>query len=300
MLALKQTQRLGRHRKIETHLTGNSTIVNTYVPLKTILVKYSQLIDSVDPESAKKAATTKGITATKDTDKLAFATYYEAICAGAYMFCADEDSTVTDLLPEFNYSDRQIYRLKDEEIAGFAERVNEVITDKLMALPGFDEYGITADDLTDGTDLANTFSNWLGKVGEAGGVKTAANEEIENKLDKLDDMVEHQITKAMKRFKTKESTFFNAFVALNKIDNIGTRHTNVGGDVTKDGQPLVGATLAITGQTKTAVTNLLGRFELNRVKSGLAEMTCTHPIHGTKTQLVKIKKGRTIEVDWEY
>lgn len=300
MLTQKQAQRLGRSKKISQLFKSNIILVNTYIPLKIAVNAFDNLIISIDPESDKKSTNTKGITSTKQGDKLAVATYYERICAAAFMFCSAPGSTLTELMPGFKYVEWQIVRMKDEDIVGFVDRVNRQITEQLMPLAGFDVYNVSPADLTEGKNLATKFSNWIGKADELGGAKTAANQEIDKTLDQLDDMIEQQLETGMKQFKTSQPAFYNAFQALNKIDNLGTRFTGVGGDVTLDGQPVNGATIALTGQTKTAVSNLLGRYELIRVRPGLTEMTCTLPTGETKSQVVKIKKARTIEVDWEF
>lgn len=299
MLTDNQSERKNRHVKVSKLLNENQTIVDTYEPLKETLEEYDDTIDLIEPAGNNKSAQTAGITINKGEMKIKVAQFYEAICGPCAMFCAKAANDRQGLLPEFKYNERKIRYLKDDQILTFALRINQLVTDQLLPVAAFAKHKILPADLAAGLELATTYNGMIGGAKTVGASITAANQTVNDTLDLLDDQLE-MIELGMLKFKSSQPAFYNAFVAINKIDNLGGSKTGMGGDVTKDDQPVNGAVVSSVALKKTATTNLLGRYELERIQAGLYEFTCVHPTHGTLTQTVRVKLGKMVEVDWAY
>ena len=299
MLTNNQSERKARFVKVSNLLHTNQTIVDSDEPLKESLTEFDETIDLIEPANADKSADSTGTTLTKGEWKIKVAQFYEGICGQCAMFCTKPANNVKDLLPEFKFNARKIRYMQDDQILPFATRINGLITTKLIPIAAFSKYKVTAANLVTGLGHATTFHGMIGGTKTINAGKTAADQTIDNTLDSLDDQVE-AMEFGMLKYKSSHLGFYNAFAAINKIDNLGGSKTGMGGDVTKDGQPVSGAIISSISLKKNATTNLLGRFELERIQAGLYEFTCVHPVHGTLTKVVKVKLGKMVEVDWEY
>lgn len=300
MFTQEQTERKGRHRKNAGYLVLNQSKVNTKVLLKQALQEYKETLEVIDPQGAGKAANSTGITQTKGEAKEAFGRHYEEVCADATVYCATKEGDFLQLLPAFKYSYRKILRLKDEEIVSFATDINKLVTDKILSQPDAATSDIDAATLTAGMTLATNFQSKIGAADIVNAGKTAANIDVDGTINKLDKILELRIEPGMKKFKNSDPNFYNGFLAINRIDEIGDSATGIAGDVTFNGQPAPGATITIEGIKKTGTSDLTGRYEIPRFKPGTYTVTCTHPTHGIKTMVVKVKLGKMLEVDFEY
>ena len=299
MLTKDQNQQKRKHVEVHTYLTSNQTKVNTFNPLKIALKKYGDTIDTLGEKEAAKNQDSTGITVTKNEAKLAVAKYYEGICGSCFMFCGTEANGRTEFKPEFKWSRAAIEDIRDQDLKGWAAGKNTLITDKLIPLAAFAEYGITAGTLAAGLVVAETFDGMIASADGVSNARSGANTTIDGTLDSLNDQLE-LIAGGMKRFAESDSGFYTGFLASMHIDNLPTSKTGMGGDVFKDGVAVSDAFISAVGLKKNVTTNLLGRYDLERIEPGLYQFTCMHPVHGTLSKVVRVKLGKMVEVDWEY
>jgi hypothetical protein len=293
---IEQEQEYQRDKKVAKYLDNNSVIVSAYVPLDNKRVALNTKIGEVETLLGGKAQETKSVTSSKGNKKIAVGVFYESVCSVCRSFLLDQEN---DLAGNFNITKSKILHLADGEVKPLIIQINKWITDDLIPDPLFAPYGIVAGTLTTGLGLATAFDDSLGEADNIDAVKTAVSKDVAEKLEKIKEDVT-RIDLLVRNFITTQPTFYNGFQAVKLIDDIGIHHTGMKGDVTKDGKPVRDAVIACAEINKSVKSNILGHYEIISMKSGTFEFTCTHPTFGTVTKIITVKKGRTIEVDWEF
>jgi CarboxypepD_reg-like domain len=81
-------------------------------------------------------------------------------------------------------------------------------------------------------------------------------------------------------------------ISLSKqILNTGTHHNGVEGTITKDGNPIMGATISIVGTNKTATTDIKGHYIIAKIKIGDYTLKATTATGDTATKTIHINRG---------
>lgn len=296
VLTIEQQQEYSRDKKVAKFLSDNAAVVGGFPPLAARSATFTTHMGELENLLGGKQPDTKGITKSKGVLKIELGIFYESVCGVSRAFLIENDNEA--LAVNFNITKAKIVHLPDPEVKGVIEQLNAWITSDLIPDPLFTPYGITALVLANGLALATDFDNAIGEAPAVDAGKTAAGINIANKIEELKDDVT-LLDLLVRNFITSNATFYNGFQAVKVIDDIGVHYTGLKGDVEKNGVAVKDAIITCAELGKTAKTNILGHYEIISMRAGTYEFTCTSPTAGTQTKIITIKKGRTIEVDWE-
>ena len=291
-----QEQELNRTHAVLQYLKANQTTVNAFLPLK---LKQSELklhLQKYDEVASKAFKTTTGFTKDKAEFKKQTGLFYEAICATTLSFLLETKNL--DLAANFKVTKRKITGLPDGEVLPLISFLNGLIQTHLLPLPHFALYQITSDTLAEGLELAQKFNH---SIARAATEKAQISAERKAKAAIVKELKNDIADMALlfSRYRTTDPSFYNGFKSAKKINHIGIRHNVIKGQISTGGQPLSHTLITCTGQKKTATSTLTGEYALARIRAGNREITCTHPNYPPQTKVIKIVKGRTLEVNWE-
>lgn len=296
-LTQEQEQEVNRDKKVQAYLGNNQSVVDTFLPLKNKQTTLNGHLTDLTNLIPGKLPTTKGITTGKAAKKKAVGVYYESVCGVCRAYLIEKNNTA--LAINFNITERKIIGLPDNDVLGLITELNHFITNDMLPNADFADYGITALTLTDGLTLATDFNNAIGQAPSRDAEKTATGKAIADMIDLIKADVD-SIDLLVRNFITSNKDFYNGFQAANKIDDIGVHHSGIRGEVEATGGAVVkNAVIACAALNKSTQSDLLGHYELIKMKPGTYEFTCSHPDFATQTKVITIKKGRIIEVDWK-
>ncbi len=294
-LTQEQEQEVNRAKKVQDYLNFNQTTVDGYLPLKNKQTALNLALGELNSIIPKKLPVTTGITTTKNNQKKAVGNYYESVCGVCRSYLIDKEDLA--LADNFKVTKAKIIRLPDNDVLPLVEGINQIITDQLLPEADFADYGITPLTLADGSALAKDFNISIGLAPAVDAGKTAASDAIEQKINGIKETVEGTEL-LVRNFITTNPGFYNGFQAANKIDDIGVHHTGIRGETETATGALKEVVITCVQLNKTTKSDLVGHYELIKMKAGTYEFTATHPAHPTQTKVIKLKRGRIIEVDW--
>lgn len=295
-LTQDQEQEVNRDKKVQDYLNLKQTVVDSYPPLLIKQGKLGTYLDELNQLIPGKIPTTKGITTTKSGQKKEVGTFYEGVCGVCRAYCLEKGDLA--LADNFKITKAKIVDLPDNDVLPLIEGLNKMITNNLIPEPDFADYAIDANTLTTGYDLAKDFNKSIGLAPAVDANKTSTSDAIEEKITQLKTTID-SIELLVRNFITSNKDFYNGFQAVNKIDDIGVHHTGIRGEVESANGQIKQATITCVQLNKTTTTDLLGHYELIKMKPGTYEFTCAHPDFTTQTRVIKVKRGRIIEVDWK-
>jgi hypothetical protein len=297
-----QAQEYNRDKKVQTYFTTNASKVSSYAPLNDQFEDFEDHVSNVESLVPRKTVNNTGIATAKKLKKSEAASFWSSICnkGRAYALGIHDEALAADL----KRSRSAILKLKDGDVLPFCTHVNDTLS-PLVGNADFDNYGITAAVLTSGMTIASDFKNLIGAPGEARADKTAADQELNETFGKLRLNVE-QFVLLMSHFESSDPDFLNGFNAVNVIDDIGVHHNGIQGFVKSksDGSPIVDATIlhnsnGKSANGKSATSDLLGFYNLIKLKPGLNSFDVSAPGKKTLSSVIKILKGQTLEVDFQ-
>jgi hypothetical protein len=294
-LTIEQEQEYTRDIKVRTYLGMHQSVVDGYLPLKNKQTAFGDHIGELETLVTGKVIDSKGQTVTKADKKEAVGVYYEGICGVCRQFFLDKGDKL--MAGNFNVTKSKVIHLKDGNVLPLVTQLNTWITDLLIPDPAFADYDVDAGDLTAGAGLAADFVAAMEVTPAIESDKSAAGEDVEAKVDVLRSDIT-SLDLLVKRFITSNVSFYNGFQNAKVIDDIGVHHSGIKGEVTKAGEPVDDAIIKCVELNKEAHSNLLGHYEIVPMKPGLHKFICSSPTAGTQAKVIQVKKGKTIEVDW--
>ena len=159
-------------------------------------------------------------------------------------------------------------------------------------------YGITAASLDGITELADNFNELIGMARQTDSGNTVANTAINNTIELLRNNLRH-FDLLIDEFEASNPGFVQGYHINSAIDRVGIRHSGIEGIVRNvNGEAIAHATVALGGTDKSAVTDLMGVYRLDRVTPDdyLVNVSATGYI---PQQVVHhISRGRIDELDF--
>ncbi len=295
-LTNEQEQEYNRSVKLSTYFAEHPLKVNAFVPLKNRVIKLDLHLNELTTIAQGKLPTTGGITQSKANLKKAVGIYYEQVCGVARAYCLDTDRL--ELADNLNFTEAKIIALLDGDVKTTVGLINGLITDNLIPQVDFADYGITPAILTAGADKAQAFADAIGKAGTIDAGKSAAGTAVIAKIHELQEDSD-LLELLMRNFITSDVDFYNGFLAANVVDDIGVHHSGIEGLVeTVDGTPIKGAVLLCVELDKKKVSDIVGHYEIKKMRGGTYTFNLTHPSYQPKSEVIKIKQGKTLSKDW--
>jgi hypothetical protein len=157
-------------------------------------------------------------------------------------------------------------------------------------------YNVSAEDIaaiSDGIDnfkaaQPGTGNSRASRKAGTQGIKTTM-AVIDASLRVLDDLIIHGIT---------DGALVSEYRNNRKTDVVGTRHTGIIATTNNamSGAKLPGVKMEVAALNKSAISNLLGVAEIITMKPGLYQVAFSAEGFVSQTQVLKIKRGNTLEV----
>lgn len=288
-------QEYNRNKALKLYFSTNQLKVDALLPLKERQTTFLTNLSEFENLIPKKDITTKGITFEKSKLKNELASIYAPICLSARSFALKYE--LDYLAANMNFTESKIRRMADGEIYPFAQATTTFIQTLAEPHPNWVDYGILPLDLAESLARAAAFRDLIGSAKNVDDNVAAVILDLEAKnLDLREDV--DDFTLLMSRFKKADKDFFNSFESAKKIDDIGVHHSGIEGTITHNGAPVNEAVVTcVQIPTKKDKTDVLGHYEITHITPGSYEFTFSHAIHGSKTLIVKIEKGKIKTVD---
>lgn len=295
-LTNEQEQELNRAEKLRQYFGENDTKVNAYLPLKTRVGKLNDHIGELTDIAQGKLPITSGITKSKASLKKDVGTFYEEVCGVSRAYCIEKG--LIEIADNLNFTVNKIVYLLDGDVKTTVAQINKLINDNLITNADFADYGILPTTLTTGATKAQAFADSIGAAGSIDAGKSAAGTAVIAKVHELQEDSE-MLDLLMRHFLTSDKDFYNGFLAANVVDDIGVHHTGLEGEVeTVDGVAIKGAVITCVELNKTKNSDIVGHYQISKMRGGTYTFTVTHPLYKSQTQIIKIKQGKIISKDW--
>lgn len=145
---------------------------------------------------------------------------------------------------------------------------------------------------------ATNFNNLIGVARQSDSGNTVANTAIDNAIGLLRINIQH-FDLLIDEFEAENPGFVQGYHINSTIDRVGIRHSGIEGIVRNiSGQAIAHATVQLDGTDKSAVTDLMGVYRLDRVTPD-DYMVIVSATGYTAQQLVHhISRGRIDELDF--
>jgi hypothetical protein len=295
-LTIEQEQEYQRAKKVDQYLSNHSTDYAGFNPLITKAGSLSTKIGQLETLAGIKGIDSSGFTTEKHSAKSAVGVFYESVCGVCKSFLLEHGNE--KMATNFSLTHSLIFNMPDGDVKPILTILNGWITDDLIPDPVFVGYGITAITIADGTALINAFVSKIGGASAVEADKSSVGIVIEKQLHDISTTIV-SIALLTKNYIVSNSEFYNGFKAANKIDDIGIHHSGIRGHV-NGAAPIGGAVIACAELKKSATSNLLGAYELVKMKPGIYEFTCTVSGQPILKQIIQIKPGKILEIDWQF
>lgn len=299
-LTKEETQEYNKYKKMQDFFkkSENEEITNTYDPMKDEVAEFNDNIKDVENLLPEKMAKNEGTTTEKDVRKNTVAEYWFTNVLSkskAYAFKVKN----TELGKKVSLTKSQLLDMRDGDLQPFCKGIQDTLT-PFLTNTKYMTYGVTATTLSDGMKVANDFKEYIGKTKEENSRKTVASNSIKLDFDAL-RANNIQFRLLIAHFKESNPDYYNGFAAVDVEDDIGVRHTGIDGKVVNklDGSALHGAVILNVTQNKKTKTDLLGEYELIKQKPGDCEIEVTFAGKKKITKIVKMKRGKIIDMDFE-
>ena len=288
-------QEYNRNKALKLFFANNQAKVDAFLPLKARQTLFLLHLSKFEDLIPKKNVTTKGITIDKAGLKEDVVQAYAPICLTTRSFALKYE--LDDLAANMNFPESKIRRMADGEVYPFAEATNTFITNLAVPHANWVDYDITATVLSDALGIAASFRDLISAAKNVDDNVAAVVIGLEERNQDLREDVD-DFTLLMSRYKKTDKDFFNSFESAKKIDDIGVHHSGIEGTITHNGAPVNEAVVTcVQIPTKKDKTDVLGHYEITHITPGSYEFTFSHAIHGSKTIIVKIEKGKIKTVD---
>jgi hypothetical protein len=232
------------------------------VPFAEEVTSFGNNFENLEQLIPGKTENGTGITTDKTTVKREVATSLALVCRKTRAYALRFD--LPELAAQTNTFNDKIFRMKDADILGYATSMVNLLT-PLLTEANYIPYGITAASLAAITEQANSFNGLIGVAQQSDSGNTIANTAIDEAIDELRTNITH-FDLLVDEFETENPGFVQGYHINSAVDNVGIRHSGIEGTVrNSNGQALFNATVELEGTTKKAVTDLLGRYRLDRV-----------------------------------
>jgi hypothetical protein len=295
MLTLQQSREYNRAQKLQSFFINNADTVNSFQPFAEEVADFTNNLTALNALLPAKNVDATVITADKQTLEQQIADGLSVICGKARAYALKTGNA--QLAAMVNYSATSILRLKDADLQPLVATIVKAI-EPLLADGGFTKYGITQSAIDALVADATAFNGLIGKAKQQGSNVTVSNASISDSINKLHSNI-LQFDLLADHFQTTNAAFVLGYHVNSSTDKTGIRHNNIEGVVTakSTGLPVAGATVALEGVNKSAISDLHGHYSIARIEPD--EYTINIHADGFAAQNIiqKVQRGKTVELD---
>ncbi len=279
---------------VKLFFTENMTITNTFPPLTTQITQFTDIHTNLKQAIQLQIIPTTGITADKkeEAEKLIEMILPKARLAHAWAVTTKNN----DLAQIFDTTEYNLERLTENDLTSTAQNIHDTLNNNLSALT---PYGFTPTTLTTIQSQIDLFQNLIGTPEVASSNRETATKAIAQYIKNATDILKITDDLIFGNFTDTEPAFVNIYNNVRQIINTGTRHTGIRATITTSGSdsPIQNATLLLHELNRTATSNITGTAEILKFTAGTYHFTTSHPTHQPLTQILKITRGKILEIN---
>lgn len=295
MLTQKQAREYNRFKKLGTYFGAQTAVYSSFVPFAEEVTSFDSHFEDLEGLIPGKTENGTGITTDKSSIKREVATSLALVCRKTRSYALRFD--LQELAAQTNMTDDRIFRMKDADILGYTTSIVNLLT-PLLTDANYIPYGITAAALNAIVAQANSFNDLIGAAQQIDSGNSIANEAIDDAIDVLHTNITH-FDLLVDEFETTNPGFVQGYHINSAVDNVGVRHSGIEGAVrNSNGQALANATVQLDGTTKKAITDLLGRYRLDRVVPDDYLVNVSADGYTPQQLLHHISRGKMDELDF--
>ena len=295
MLTQAQSREYNRCQKLYNFFAINSIIINTYVPFAEEVTSFNTNFNRFQGFVPGKGASGTGITASQKELRLKISLAIANICDTACAYAAKYNNT--NLASEVCFTKSDIQRLKDGDILGVVIRIANALS-PLMQDADFLKYELTQQMLTDVMADATTFNSNIGKAGLIDSGSSIANKNLNEGIKLLRNNIK-QFDRLINKFADTHPDFIEGYKMNSVADNTGTHHSGIAGTIKNaaTGEPIKEARIQVDGSDKMTASDLVGYYELMKLRAGDYEVNFSAAGYTSKTMVLRVARGKTTKVD---
>ena len=256
-----ELQTLNKHNST---WSGNPVMVSTVGSLQGA-------VNSLNTMDTAQKAKTIGITLTKEQARTNMINIgFAHIAAGRAYATATNNTTLKETL---YYTMSDLKRAKDTDVDDYCQIVHDAV---LPYIASMTSYGATTTTLgTLQTDI-NTFSGMIGKPRSQKAATAAVTKSMAEIFEETRTINKDSLDQLMEQYKTSNEAFYNEYHTSRIIVNIGThKETFLEGVVTDGTNPIIKATVKVTGTKKKKITTKNGKFRFLHLEPQKYTVTAT-------------------------
>ena len=295
MLTLGQSREYNRCQRLHTYFSINSPVFNTYIPFSEEVENYNTNFTRFQSYVPNKGATGTGITTGQKDLKLKIGRAIADICEPACAYANKYNNS--KLAADVCYKKSNIQRLKDGDILGIVIRIANALA-PLASDTNFMKYQITSQMVTDIMTDATVFNNNIGKASMIDTDSNIANQNINDVIKSLKENIK-TFDRLINKFAATHPDFVTGYKLNAVTDNTGVHHNGFEGTVTSAaaGEPIKDARISIEGKDKMTASDLLGYYELIKLRPGDYEVSFSAEGYTSKVVMLRIARGKMTKAD---
>ena len=253
-------------------------------------------VNAINATSLVQKTSSKGTTQTKHEARLAMALAAVAIAnAGKAYATATANTILYDLM---NHTQSQIMVVADNDADDICQNILNDITPYIGSTA---VYGANSTSLTNLQNLINTFTALIGKPNLQKSIVTTATLTLAQHFSAVNGLFKTQLDPLMVQYQASNPSFYNQYLAVRTINNLGHRHTVVftGFIYNNSNMALANATVSLTGTaTHSKITNATGKYKFTRLHTGNYTLTVTANGYVSQSQNIIVNENGTTHTDF--
>jgi len=268
---LEQTNELNMLEATLITLLKYNTVYSTNAVFVAAVNTLQANINSLRAGDTAQTATAKGITMTKAQTKTAMVNIaFAHVSAGRAYATATSNTALKQTL---HYTLSALEKAKDNDAFADCQAIHDAVSPYIASMTS---YGATATTLgTLQTDISN-FGALIGKPRSQISARAATTKTVKQLIIACRELNKDTLDPLMEQFKTSSSVFYEEYHTSRIIVNVGThKETFLEGVVTDGTNPIIKATVKVTGTKKKKVTTKNGKFRFMKLQPQKYTVTAT-------------------------
>jgi len=279
---------------LKLFFADNTAITDTFTPLADQIILYNNNHTNLKSAIQLQITPTTGITADKDeeAEKLIDIIVPKARLAHAWAVTINNQ----EFAEIFNVTETTLQRLTENDLISTTQYIHDKLLSNSTPLA---PYGITPMIIIDIQSQITLFASLVGTPEVATSTRETATKAIAILIKDTIDILKITDDLIFGNFSDTEPYFINTYTNVRQIINTGTRHTGIRATILITGTttPIQATSLLIQELNRTAISDITGKAEILKFKGGTYHFITTHPAYQTNTQILKIIRGRILEIN---
>lgn len=292
-----QEAKLNMYHAVISHCDANTVIVATVPAFATVLTALKAKVSSIDSTVQLEAQVISGVATDKKTLRFTLAQQATDIAAVVFSYAASIGNNT--LKEEVDYSNTELKRLKDDDLAPVCRNIHDAANDNLLALA---PYGITAGMLSSFDTMIDDYATAVPKPRNAASLRKTYAAALKTLFKESDSILKEQLDKTAVQFKATDLGFYNTYKNNRIIIDAPNSPTQVQGEVTdiNNGNELSNVLVEVVGFAYTTNTDSDGEYSVKIPVPDTYSLKFSKTGYQTKTiDNVVLKLGQTTSLDVE-